>query len=260
MLSLDLLLTVCLGYVAALFALAFWVDRRARQGRLRWIRSPVVYTLSLSIYCTAWTFYGAVGSAARSGLEFVTIYLGPTLVFIGWWSMLRKLVRIGRIHRITSIADLISSRYGKQRALAVLVTLIAVVAATPYIALQLQSRDPQLRGHRRPRGAGGRAHRLLGRRRASRSSPSSSAPATSTPTSATTASSPPSPSRRWSSSSRCSPSASSRSGASPAGSAPSSPTSPPRPDPRRRHLRPALGGAARSCPPPPSSACRGSSR
>jgi Na+/proline symporter len=103
------------------------------------MRSPVIYTLSISVYCTAWTFYGAVGSAARSGLEFVTIYLGPTLVFVGWWTILRKLVRIGRVHRITSIADLISSRYGKSSTLAVLVTLIAIVAVTPYIALQLQS-------------------------------------------------------------------------------------------------------------------------
>src|SRR5690606_29564728 len=115
---------------------AFWVDRRASQGGLTWLRSPVVYTLSISIYCTSWTFYGAVGSAARNGLEFVTIYLGPTLVFVGWWWLLRKLVRIGRVHRITSIADLISSRYGKSPTLAVLVTLIAVIATTPYIALQ----------------------------------------------------------------------------------------------------------------------------
>ena len=139
MLSTDLLLAVCLGYVALLFALAFYVDRRARQGGLPWMRSPVVYTLSISIYCTSWTFYGAVGSAARNGLEFITIYLGPTLVFVGWWWLLRKLVRIGRTHRITSIADLISSRYGKSASLAVLVTVIAVIATTPYIALQLQA-------------------------------------------------------------------------------------------------------------------------
>jgi Na+/proline symporter/nitrogen-specific signal transduction histidine kinase len=139
MLSRDVLLAVCLGYVALLFALAFHVDRQSRVGGLAWLRSPVVYTLSISIYCTSWTFYGAVGSAARDGLEFITIYLGPTLVFAGWWWLLRKLVRIGRAHRITSIADLISSRYGKSPSLAVLVTLIAVVAATPYIALQLQS-------------------------------------------------------------------------------------------------------------------------
>ena len=82
---------------------------------------------------------GAVGSAARNGLEFITIYLGPTLVFVGWWWLLRKLVRIGRAHRITSIADLLSSRYGKSPSIAVIVTLIAVIATTPYIALQLQS-------------------------------------------------------------------------------------------------------------------------
>ncbi len=139
MLSVDLVLAVCLGYVLLLFAIAFWVDRRTRMGHLRWLHSPMIYTLSISVYCTSWTFYGAVGSAARNGLEFITIYLGPTLVFIGWWWLLRKLVRIGRTQRITSIADLISSRFGKSPSLAVLVTLIAVVATTPYIALQLQS-------------------------------------------------------------------------------------------------------------------------
>jgi Na+/proline symporter/nitrogen-specific signal transduction histidine kinase len=139
MLSVDLLLGVCLGYVALLFALAFYVDRRARQGHARWIQSPIIFTLSISVYCTSWTFYGAVGSAARNGLEFITIYLGPTLVFIGWWFLLRKLVRIGKEHRITSIADLISSRYGKSSSIAVLVTLMALLATTPYIALQLQS-------------------------------------------------------------------------------------------------------------------------
>lgn len=139
MISVNVLLTVCLGYVVLLFAIAFVVDRRAQRSRTSWLHSPIVYTLSISVYCTSWTFYGAVGSAARNGLEFVTIYLGPTLVFVGWWWILRKLVRIGRAHRITSIADLISSRYGKSSSLAVLVTLIAVIATTPYIALQLQS-------------------------------------------------------------------------------------------------------------------------
>jgi Na+/proline symporter/nitrogen-specific signal transduction histidine kinase len=135
----NLLVLSCLLYVAFLFAVAFVVEGRAARGRLGWLRSPLVYTLSLSIYCTAWTFYGAVGYAARSGLEFLTIYFGPTLVFIGWWLLLRKLVRIGRQHNVTSIADLISSRYGKSNMLGVIVTVIMVVAATPYIALQLQS-------------------------------------------------------------------------------------------------------------------------
>ncbi|MBD1202535.1 MAG: ATP-binding protein [Rhodobacteraceae bacterium] len=135
----NLLVLSCLAYVAFLFLVAFLAERRAAMGRVGWLRSPLIYTLSLSIYCTAWTFYGAVGYAARSGLEFLTIYLGPTLVFVGWWLLLRKLVRIGRQQRVTSIADLISSRFGKSNLLGIVVTLLAVVAATPYIALQLQS-------------------------------------------------------------------------------------------------------------------------
>lgn len=139
MASLNLLLIVCFGYVALLFAVAFVADRVAARGGSAWLRSPLVYTLSLSIYCTAWTFYGAVGYAARSGLEFVTIYLGPTLVMVGWWWGLRKLVRIGRTQRVTSIADMISSRYGKSNMLAIGVTILAVIGVTPYISLQLQS-------------------------------------------------------------------------------------------------------------------------
>ncbi len=139
MTSVNVLISVCLAYVALLFGVAFVADRMAARGRSTWLRSPLVYTLSLSIYCTAWTFYGAVGYAARSGLEFVTIYLGPTLVMIGWWWGLRKLVRIGRSQRVTSIADLISSRYGKSTLLAICVTVLAVISVTPYIALQLQS-------------------------------------------------------------------------------------------------------------------------
>ena len=142
--TLNLLVLAALGYVIFLFTIAWAAERRAdaarEQGRpFGLLRSPLVYTLSLSVYCTAWTFYGAVGYAARSGLEFVTIYLGPTLVFVGWWWLLRKLVRIGKAQRVTSIADLISSRYGKSNALGVIVTMLAVAAYTPYIALQLQS-------------------------------------------------------------------------------------------------------------------------
>jgi Na+/proline symporter/nitrogen-specific signal transduction histidine kinase len=139
MLSADFVAGIALLYVVLLFAVAFVGDRRARHGRPGFLRSPLVYTLSISIYCTSWTFYGAVGSAARNGLEFATIYLGPTLVFVGWWLVLRKLVRIGHVHGITSIADMVSSRFGKSPALAAVVTLIAVVATTPYIALQLKA-------------------------------------------------------------------------------------------------------------------------
>ena len=85
MVSLNQLIAVCLVYVAGLFLVAFLAERAAVRGRGGWLlRSPLVYTLSLSIYCTAWTFYGAVGYAARSGMEYVTIYLGPSLVMVGW--------------------------------------------------------------------------------------------------------------------------------------------------------------------------------
>lgn len=139
MLTPDIVIAIAIAYVGLLFLLAFLSDRWARGGQ-RWIsNSPIIYTLSISVYCTSWTFYGAVGSAARSGLDFATIYLGPTLVFLGWYYLLRKLVRIGHEQRISSIADLISSRFGKSNSLAILVTLIAVVATTPYIALQLKA-------------------------------------------------------------------------------------------------------------------------
>ncbi|MGH1465044.1 MAG: ATP-binding protein [Cognatishimia sp.] len=137
--NLNALVAVCLVYVAFLFGVAFAAERAAMRGQAAWLKLPLVYTLSLSIYCTAWTFYGAVGYAARSGLEYLTIYLGPSLVLVGWWWGLRKLVRIGRSQRITSIADMISSRYGKSNLLAVGVTILAVIGTTPYIALQLQS-------------------------------------------------------------------------------------------------------------------------
>ncbi|MFK7834934.1 MAG: ATP-binding protein [Sulfitobacter sp.] len=140
MVALNQLILVCLTYVVILFGLAFMAERAAVRGQGSAIlRSPLIYTLSLSIYCTAWTFYGAVGYAARSGLEYLTIYLGPSLVMIGWWWTLRRMVRIGRSQRVTSIADLISSRYGKSNVLAIAVTLMAVIGVTPYIALQLQS-------------------------------------------------------------------------------------------------------------------------
>jgi Na+/proline symporter/nitrogen-specific signal transduction histidine kinase len=137
--TLNALAALSLGYVTLLFSVAFFAERAAQRGAGRWLRAPLVYTLSLSIYCTAWTFYGAVGSAVRNGFEYLTIYLGPSLVLLGWWLILRKLVRIGRNQRITSIADLVSSRYGKSNLMGIGVTLLALIGTAPYIALQLQS-------------------------------------------------------------------------------------------------------------------------
>ena len=139
MLSADFVIATAVGYVGLLFVLAYLGDRRARTNAKSFLHSPAVYTLSISVYCTSWTFYGAVGNAARSGLEFLTIYLGPTLVFVGWWFLLRRLVRISHNQRITSVADLLSSRFGKSNRLAVLITCIAVIGIAPYIALQLKA-------------------------------------------------------------------------------------------------------------------------
>lgn len=135
----DIIIIVSILYAAALFSVAFLADRTSKANPFSVLSSPLIYTLSLSVYCTAWTFYGAVGSAARNGFEFLAIYLGPTLVFVGWWWFLRRLVQIGRTEKLTSIADFVSARYGKSVSLAALVTVIALFGTTPYIALQLQS-------------------------------------------------------------------------------------------------------------------------
>ena len=132
------LLLVSLAYLGALFGIAHLGDRRADQGRSI-INSPYVYTLSIAVYCTAWTFYGSVERAAATGVGFLPIYLGPTLMACLWWFVLRKMLRITKAYGITSIADFIGSRYGKSALLAGLVTIVAVVGILPYISLQLKA-------------------------------------------------------------------------------------------------------------------------
>ncbi len=138
MLTTEIILLIAFGYMGVLFAIAHFGDRRAAQGRSI-ISNPYIYALSLAVYCTAWTFYGSVGRAASSSLGFLPTYIGPTLVCALGWVVLRKIIRISKIHRITSIADFIASRYGKSGALATLVTIIAVTGIIPYIALQLKA-------------------------------------------------------------------------------------------------------------------------
>ena len=125
-------------YLLLLFAVAYIGDKRADAGRSI-IANPTIYALSLAVYCTTWTYYGSVGRAASSGLGFVPIFLGPTLVVALWWFVMLKMVRIGKTNRITSIADFIASRYGKSHLLGGLVTVIAVLGVLPYIALQLKA-------------------------------------------------------------------------------------------------------------------------
>ena len=133
-----LLLLVALLYVGLLYGVAWAGDRRPlypRQPRLR----PIVYSLALAVYCSSWTFYGAVGTAAREGLGYLPIYLGPVLLFVFGFGLLRRLVEVAQQRNITSIADFIGARYGKSHGLAAVVAVIAVVAVLPYIALQLKA-------------------------------------------------------------------------------------------------------------------------
>lgn len=133
-----LLMMVSVAYVAALFAIAYYGDRHPLYPARTWLR-PIVYSLALAVYCSSWTFYGAVGSAARSGLSYLPIYLGPILLFVFGFGLLERLVVVAKERNITSIADFIASRFGKSHALAALVTVIAVTAAVPYLALQLKA-------------------------------------------------------------------------------------------------------------------------
>ncbi len=138
MFSASLIILVSLAYVAILFLIAWWGDRRAEQGRGQWFSQPVIYSLSLAVYCTSWTFYGAVGQAATSGWDFLPIYLGPLLVFAVFGGFVMRVIRVSKEQNVTSISDFLASRFGKTQSLAVLVTLVAVAGLLPYIALQLK--------------------------------------------------------------------------------------------------------------------------
>ncbi|MEH6416290.1 PAS domain-containing hybrid sensor histidine kinase/response regulator [Pseudomonas sp. CGJS7] len=133
-----ILLLVSAGYVGLLFAVAYYGDQRERSPRARWLRTAV-YSLALAVYCSSWTFYGAVGTAARTGLGFLPIYLGPLLMLLFGWRILERLVLISGEHRIVSIADFLSSRYGRAPGLAALVAAVALTAAVPYVALQFKA-------------------------------------------------------------------------------------------------------------------------
>ncbi len=135
-LSSGLIAAVALAYMAIMFAIAFYGDRRsgALPPRLRaW-----VYSLSLAVYCTSWTFFGAVGQAAEQLWSFLPIYLGPILLLLLAPWVLQKMVLISKQENITSIADFIAARYGKSQSLAVVVALICLIGVLPYIALQLK--------------------------------------------------------------------------------------------------------------------------
>ena len=132
------LVLTALGYIGLLFAIAYYADQRALAGRSV-IANPVIYSLSLAVYATAWTFYGSVGRAAIDGVGFLPIYIGPTLMILLWWFVVRKMIRISKVNRITSLADFVGSRYGKSALIGGVVTVIAVIGILPYISLQLKA-------------------------------------------------------------------------------------------------------------------------
>jgi Na+/proline symporter len=133
--SLGLLFILAL-YMLILFYIAHWAEKRSHS---KWTNNPYIYSLSLAVYCTAWTYYGSIGVAANSGLSYLPIYLGPIIIIPTWMIILKKIIRISRVNKISSIADFISLRYGNDRFLGALVTIVCIFGIVPYIALQLKS-------------------------------------------------------------------------------------------------------------------------
>ncbi len=131
-----LVISIIVIYLGFIFYVAFWAEKNAKS---KWVNNPYVYTLSLAVFCSAWTYYGGVGLAATSGLKFLTIYLGPIIIIPTWILLMRKIMRISKGNKISSIADFISLRYGNDRLLGALVTVVCVLAIVPYISLQLKA-------------------------------------------------------------------------------------------------------------------------
>ncbi|SDE38316.1 hypothetical protein SAMN05421750_101493 [Agrobacterium pusense] len=127
------------AYILLLFAVASYGDRKSRKRNAPKKGRSFVYALSLAIYCTSWTYFGGVGLAADKGLEFLGIYTGPILAFTLGMPIIRRIVELAKTEKLTSVADFIAARYGKNSTVAMIVAIIALVGAIPYIALQLKA-------------------------------------------------------------------------------------------------------------------------
>lgn len=129
---------ISLIYLVLLFVIAIYAQNRSARG-LSIVNNPYVYSLSMAVFCTVWTFYGSVGRATQTGLGFSAVYLGPTIAAPLWYMLMRKIILISKHLRITSIADFISSRYGKSTFLGILTTIVLVFGIIPYISIQLKA-------------------------------------------------------------------------------------------------------------------------
>lgn len=133
-----LILAIAIGYLILLFSIAYWVENSIKLKKF--VRNnAVIYSLSLAIYCTAWTYFGSVGTAATTGLNFLPIYLGPTLIMPIWYFFLRKMIRVVKMNNITTIADFLSLRYGVSSGLGMWITILCIVGIVPYISLQIKA-------------------------------------------------------------------------------------------------------------------------
>jgi Na+/proline symporter/signal transduction histidine kinase len=132
------IITAALAYIGLLFAIAYYGDRYIKRRKPQRAR-PTIYALTLAVYCTSWTFFGSIGLSAQTGLDFLAVYLGPIVAFIFARGLIGRIIRLSKTQNITSIADFIAARYGKNPSVAAVVTVIAVIGGLPYIALQLKA-------------------------------------------------------------------------------------------------------------------------
>ncbi|USD42341.1 sodium:proline symporter [Vibrio sp. SCSIO 43135] len=138
MFSTTTLIVIIVGYIGVLYAIANWAESSSPLAK-RWSSSATVYILSIAVYCTSWTFYGSVGLASRSGIIVYTIYLGPTLLMIMLWPLMRRILLIKQTYHVNSIADFLSARFNRSLYLAGVTSIVAMIGIVPYLALQLKS-------------------------------------------------------------------------------------------------------------------------
>lgn len=132
----PLLFLLVILYLGLLFFIAFWAEKKKSNF---WINNPYIYSLSLAVYCSAWTYYGSIGVASNQGLEYLAVYIGPVIIIPAWIYINSKIIRISRVHKISSIADFISLRYGNSRSLGAIVAIVCMLAVIPYIGLQIKA-------------------------------------------------------------------------------------------------------------------------